>query len=130
MCRRAVHAGTGCLIVAGLSEGSGAAGSFVGRSEELGRVELICADVARLGQGRLVTVAGEAGIGKSRFCEECAIRARAAGLTVVWGRCWADGGAPPLWPWQSVLAGLGGADAAALLDGDAGLAAVDPERFA
>jgi tetratricopeptide (TPR) repeat protein len=104
--------------------------SFVGRSEELRRVELACADVARQERGRLVAVAGEAGIGKTRFCEECATQARAAGLTVVWGRCWADGGAPPLWPWQSILARLGGADAASLLDGDAGLDAVDPERFA
>jgi predicted ATPase len=104
--------------------------SFVGRSQELRRVELACADVARLERGRLVAVAGEAGIGKTRFCEECATRARAAGLTVVWGRCWADGGAPPLWPWQSILARLGGPDAASLLDGDAGLDAVDPERFA
>jgi tetratricopeptide (TPR) repeat protein len=117
-------------IVGSLAEGSGEVDSFVGRSEELRRVELVCADAARAGQGRLVTVVGEAGIGKTRFCEECAIRARAAGLVVVWGRCWADGGAPPLWPWQSILAGLGGAEAASLLDGDAGHDAVDPERFA
>jgi tetratricopeptide (TPR) repeat protein len=113
-----------------LAEGTGGVGSFVGRSEELRRVEVSIADVARVGRGRMVMVAGEAGIGKTRFCEECAARARAAALTVVWGRCWADGGAPPLWPWQSVLAGLGGAEAAALLDGDAGLEGVDPERFA
>ncbi|HXM53777.1 MAG TPA: ATP-binding protein [Candidatus Dormibacteraeota bacterium] len=104
--------------------------AFVGRADELRWVEAVCADVAGAGRGRLVTVTGEAGIGKTRFCEECATRAGAAGLTVVWGRCWADGGAPPLWPWQSILAGLGGAGAAALLDGDAGRDAVDPERFA
>jgi len=113
-----------------LTEGSGGAGGYVGRSDELRRIEVICDDVARAGHGRLVTVVGEAGVGKSRFCEECAVRAAAAGLTVVWGRCWADGGALPLWPWQSILAGLGGAEAAALLDGDAGQDAVDPERFA
>lgn len=119
-----------CPIVWGLSEGGGGTGTFVGRSDELRRVESICGDVARLGHGRLVAVTGEAGIGKTRFCEECAARARTAGLTVVWGRCWADGGAPPLWPWQAVLAGLGGAEATALLDGDAGTDSVDPERFA
>jgi tetratricopeptide (TPR) repeat protein len=117
-------------IVTGLAEGSRAVDSFVGRSAELRRVELACTGVVRRGQGRLATVTGEAGIGKTRFCEECGAGARTAGLTVVWGRCWADGGAPPLWPWQSILAGLGGARAAALLDGDAGLDAVDPERFA
>jgi tetratricopeptide (TPR) repeat protein len=130
MCRLAAHREMGsCLIVWGLSQGGGS-GPFVGRSQELRRVASICEDVSREGRGRLVAVAGEAGIGKTRFCEESAARARAAGLTVVWGRCWPDGGAPPLWPWQAVLAGLGGAGAAALLDGDAGLDGVDPERFA
>jgi tetratricopeptide (TPR) repeat protein len=113
-----------------LAEGSAEVDAFVGRSEEVRRVETICGDVARLCRGRLVAVVGEAGIGKTRFCEECTLRAHAAGLTVVWGRCWPDGGAPPLWPWQSILAALCGPRAAALLDGDAGLDTVDPERFA
>src|SRR2546429_5075450 len=119
-----------CPMVWGLTESRPAIDSFVGRSRELERVERALADAARLGQGRLMMVAGEAGIGKARFCEECAARARTAGSTVVWGRCWADGGARPLWPWQSILAGLRGAEAASLLDGDAGLRRVDPERFA
>src|SRR5437588_6426449 len=105
-------------MVCGLIEGSVAIDSFVGRAEELRRVEAACAEVGRLRRGRLVSVVGEAGIGKTRFSEECAARARAAGMTVVWGRCWADGGAPPLWPWQAILVGLRGADAASLLDSD------------
>lgn len=117
-------------MVTPLADGRGRLDSFVGRREELRRVELSCADVVRLGQGRLVTVTGEAGVGKTRFCQEVADLAREAGMTVVWGRCWADGGAPPLWPWQSILSGLGGAEAGSLLDGDAGLDGVDPERFA
>jgi len=68
-------------------------------------------------------------MGKTRFCEEGAARARAAGMTVVWGRCWSDGGAPALWPWQPVLTELCGPEAAELLDHDRGSEVVDPERF-
>jgi len=78
----------------------------------------------------VLVVSGEAGIGKSRFCDEIAELARAAGLVVVAARCWVDGGAPALWPWQPILSDLCGRDAADLLASDAGSAAVDPDRFA
>ncbi|HEY8755703.1 MAG TPA: AAA family ATPase, partial [Candidatus Dormibacteraeota bacterium] len=51
------------------------------------------------GQGRLLLVAGEPGIGKSRMADELAARARERGVQVVWGRCWEAGGAPAYWPW-------------------------------
>lgn len=76
-----------------------------------------------------MVVSGEAGIGKSRLCAEVAARARRTGFTVVWGSCWLDGGAPPLWPWQSLLAERCGPSAAALLDGAASVAGVEPDRF-
>src|SRR5690242_15543731 len=42
--------------------------------------------IASMGEGGLVLVAGEAGIGKSRLLREFATRAEEAGRTVVWGR--------------------------------------------
>lgn len=74
-----------------------------------------------------MAVTGPAGVGKTRLCEEASERARAAGLRVLWGRCWSDGGAPALWPWQPLLAELCGPRGAELLSSDA--ETVDPERF-
>ncbi len=103
--------------------------SYVGRSDEL-RLAEASRQVAVAGTGTLLLVTGEAGIGKTRFCEEVARQARQAGMAVAWGRCWSEGGAPPLWPWQPVLDDLAGPGAADILDGDIGSDAVDPERFA
>ncbi|HET6953727.1 MAG TPA: ATP-binding protein, partial [Acidimicrobiales bacterium] len=102
---------------------------FVGRAHELGVVASLLAAAAD-GRGSLTVVSGEAGIGKSRFCDEVADRADRAGLAVVTARCWVDGGAPALWPWQPILRRLCGDAAADLLDADRGDRAVDPERFA
>jgi tetratricopeptide (TPR) repeat protein len=84
---------------------------------------------ARGGEGRVVVVSGPAGIGKTRLCREIAVQAQALGFAVAWGSCWPDGGAPPLWPWRAVLAGLGD-DGAALLAVDRGGPTIDSERFA
>jgi tetratricopeptide (TPR) repeat protein len=102
---------------------------FVGRAHELGQIDLL-ARAAAAGRGSVVVVLGEAGIGKTHFCEEVVARAERAGLRAVMARCWTDGGAPPLWPWQPVLRQLCGDDAADLLASDSGLDAVDPDRFA
>jgi tetratricopeptide (TPR) repeat protein len=102
---------------------------LVGRDEELTLIDDACA-TARSGRGRLLVVRGEAGIGKTTLCERAARRADAEGFAVGWGRCWADGGAPPLWPWPAVLEALGGVDAARILDEDAGRSGLDPDRFA
>jgi hypothetical protein len=53
------------------------------------------------------SLVGEPGIGKTRLASELTGRARAAGFTVLTGHCSQDDGAPPLWPWVSVLRGLG-----------------------
>ncbi len=104
---------------------------FVGRADEIARVREVCgALVHGDGDGALVVVSGEAGIGKSRFCQEIATHLRGLGITVVAVRCWVDGGAPALWPWQPLLAELCGPAAAELLASDAGSSTVDPDRFA
>lgn len=55
------------------------------------------------GQGRLLLVAGEPGIGKTRACEELCAIARAEGASVWQGRCFEGDGAPAFWPWIQVL---------------------------
>ena len=75
-------------------------------------------------------VSGEAGIGKTSLCERAGDRAERDGMTVIWGRCWPHGGAPPMWPWPKILADLLGAEARQLLAGDDDSSSVSPERFA
>ncbi|MGH3028758.1 MAG: ATP-binding protein, partial [Gaiellaceae bacterium] len=76
--------------------------AFVGRRREL--AELTAAlDEALVGRGRLVLLAGEPGIGKSRLAEEVSSRARKRGGRVLVGRCWEAGGAPAYWPWVQAV---------------------------
>jgi AAA ATPase-like protein len=79
--------------------------TFVGREAEL--VEIRAAlERAAAGQGALVLLAGEPGIGKTRLADEASDDARARGFEVVWGRCW-EGEAPPAYlPWTQVLRAL------------------------
>jgi ATP/maltotriose-dependent transcriptional regulator MalT len=55
------------------------------------------------GQGRLVVVAGEPGIGKTRTAQELAAYAETQGTEVVWGRCYEEEGTPPYWPWVQII---------------------------
>ncbi len=79
-----------------------AADELVGRDDQLAALEGVLAG-ARDGRGRVVLVAGEPGIGKTRLAEEAARRAAAAGIQVAWGRCHEGDGAPALWPWAHVV---------------------------
>ena len=80
----------------------GSQGVFVGREAELG-VLLGALDDALAGRGRLVLLAGEPGIGKSRLAEELMAQARSRRARVLVGRCWEAGGAPAYWPWVQSL---------------------------
>jgi hypothetical protein len=103
--------------------------SFVGRDRELA---LLAGVRARALDGRrqVVVVTGDAGIGKTWFCEQGSAAAERDGFEVVWGRCWPHGGAAALWPWPVVLPTLVGPAGAHLLAADRGRDRVDPERFA
>jgi DNA-binding SARP family transcriptional activator len=79
-----------------------AADELVGRDDHLAALEGVLAG-ARGGRGRVVLVAGEPGIGKTRLAEEAARRGAAAGMQVAWGRCHEGDGAPALWPWAQVV---------------------------
>jgi tetratricopeptide (TPR) repeat protein len=80
----------------------GAWETFVGRVAEL---DVLCSALARAegGDGALVLVAGEPGIGKSSLLDRFAGVARKRGARVVWGRCWEAGGAPAYWPWVQAI---------------------------
>src|ERR1700694_3071210 len=59
---------------------------LVGREEELSGLEDALRAACR-GQGSVVVLAGDAGIGKSRLCAELATRAERIGATVMEGSC-------------------------------------------
>ncbi|HEV2130646.1 MAG TPA: AAA family ATPase, partial [Longimicrobiaceae bacterium] len=75
---------------------------FVGRLQGLAAL-LAGFDAARQGDGSVILLAGEPGIGKTRLAEELAVRAGAAGARVLWGRCWEGEGAPAFWPWTQII---------------------------
>ncbi|MDT3443899.1 AAA family ATPase [Pseudofrankia sp. BMG5.37] len=64
----------------------------VGRAAELAGAYGLVDGVARRGEGALLAVVGEAGVGKSRILDEVAARARAAGTRVFTGRAVPGGG--------------------------------------
>jgi DNA-binding SARP family transcriptional activator/tetratricopeptide (TPR) repeat protein len=77
-------------------------GVFVGRERELGGL-LEALEDALVGRGRVVLLAGEPGIGKSRLAGELIAHAQPRGVRVLVGRCWEAGGAPAYWPWIQSL---------------------------
>ena len=96
---------------------------FVGRHQEM--AELTAAlDEALSGKGRLVMLAGEPGIGKTRIAQEFASLAEHRGANILWGWCHDQEGAPPYWPWlQCIRAYVESADTTQLsLDMGAGAA--------
>jgi DNA-binding CsgD family transcriptional regulator/tetratricopeptide (TPR) repeat protein len=75
---------------------------FVGRTEELARLNSALQS-AQNGNGQLVMIAGDPGIGKTRLTEELATLASAQGFAVHWGKSYEDTGAPPYWPWTQIF---------------------------
>ena len=67
---------------------------FVGRQREMAELTATLDDALR-GQGRLVMLAGEPGIGKTRTARELASDAESRGATVLWGWCYEEEGLLP-----------------------------------
>ena len=79
-----------------------AGGVFVGRQREMGELKAALED-ALSGRGRLATLVGEPGIGKTRTAQELATYAGLRQTQVLWGRCYEGVGAPPYWPWVQAI---------------------------
>jgi DNA-binding SARP family transcriptional activator len=102
---------------------------FVGREDALGYLAVALA-AAAAGCGRVVTVSGEPGIGKTSLLRRFA---ELAGVPVLRGSCPEHVAAPPLWPWEQVLRAAGTCfpqrsvpgPVAELLDGDSTRQRVD-----
>ncbi len=74
----------------------------MGRQREMGELKA-CLEDALSGKGRLVTLVGEPGIGKTRMAQELASTAEELGGQVLWGRCHEGQGRPPYWPWIQLI---------------------------
>jgi class 3 adenylate cyclase len=75
--------------------------AYVGRMAERARLTELSAQACE-GSLRLVLIAGEAGVGKTRLATHLAIEAHAEGATVLYGRCDEDLGVP-YQPWVQAL---------------------------
>jgi DNA-binding CsgD family transcriptional regulator len=80
---------------------------LVGRSREQ---RLLCAQLsaALAGQGGLVILSGEAGIGKTTLAEDVCQEAGTAGALVLAGHCYDRTETPPYGPWIELLEQFGG----------------------
>jgi tetratricopeptide (TPR) repeat protein len=81
---------------------SSTAQCWVGRAREMAILEAALAASCG-GQGQLILLEGEPGIGKTRLLQELAASAGDRGMQVLWGRCYEGEGAPPFWPWIQIL---------------------------
>jgi len=74
----------------------------VGRGDAMAQLR-VGLERAGLGQGALVLIVGELGIGKTRTVEDLESTALDAGFEVLIGRCYEGDGAPAYWPWVQIL---------------------------
>lgn len=77
-------------------------GRFVGRTDELGILKTAL-DAALGGQGSLVMLVGEPGIGKTRLAQEALVYAQLRGAQTLWGRCYEAESAFPYMPFVEAL---------------------------
>ena len=83
------------------------AAPFVGREAEMSRLSEALLDAADHKRARLLTVVGEAGVGKSRLIKEFAAAAPRHAL-VVRGRCLPYGNGITFWPFAEIVRGAAG----------------------
>lgn len=80
--------------------------AFVGRRAELEALSLALERTSSGESGSLTVIEGEAGIGKTRLCEELELLARQSNIQVVWTHSQDGSGEPPYWPWIQILRSL------------------------
>jgi class 3 adenylate cyclase/tetratricopeptide (TPR) repeat protein len=81
------------------------AGPLVARDAELESM-LAAVDAVAGRSGRLVFLAGEPGIGKTRLAQEATLQLRNRGFLVATGRCYQPQGAVPFYPFLEALSSL------------------------
>ncbi len=101
---------------------------LVGRDRELAVLDKALIESAS-GRGRIVLVAGEPGIGKTRLAEAVVERARARGSLVGWSRSFEAEGVPAFWPWVQIVRGVAERVADDALRGAAGTGAGEIARL-
>ena len=82
--------------------GRGFERGFIGRQPELDSLHAAL-ESAVAGQPRIVLLAGEPGIGKTRTAQEIVDHAGETNVLALWGRCPEEAGAPPYWPWLQLI---------------------------
>ena len=75
---------------------------FVGRTVERAQLRSLM-ERALGGQGNLVMIGGEPGVGKSRLCQEVTEEGRRLGLRVLVGHCYQREGDLPYMPWVEMI---------------------------
>src|SRR5215468_3823261 len=101
---------------------------FTGRTAELHCLRRRL-DEARAGNGGVVLLAGEPGIGKTRTLAELVETARAQGALVLWGRCYEGEATRPFGPFAEALGAYARATAPEGLRADLGLHAAALTRL-
>ena len=84
-----------------------AAFGLLGRTEAWRRVGAVL-DRAAGGVGGVALVTGEAGLGKTAFCDALLVAARRDGWAVSWAAATPTSTVPGLWPWRRLLSSLDG----------------------
>ena len=106
------HDSPGPVAIATVEPALPDTGRFIGRQRELGRLQQAF-EAARGGRGRVITILGEAGIGKTRLLQELSARIAARGGRVIVGRCFESEQVLPFAPWIDMLRGEGARTAVA-----------------
>jgi hypothetical protein len=76
--------------------------TFIGRQAESNSLDRAL-ESAQAGNGGIVALVGEAGIGKTRIAEEFSTRAEARGVEQVWCPSQESQSTPPYWPWIQAI---------------------------
>ncbi len=102
LAKRKIHSTDECGPKTALGLGGVDSEVFIGREREASRLK-VAFEEAFAGRGRLVAIAGEPGIGKTRMAEQLAAYAASRNALVFWGRVHEEAGSPPNWPWVQVI---------------------------